>query len=58
MKVVNLSLFSVFCLIGIVGCANTETVLKNDKGETRYCYLSHNGSWVFWETVTGDSGRS
>jgi hypothetical protein len=26
----------------VVGCASTmtETMLRNDKGETRYCYLS------------------
>ena len=23
----------------ISACANTETVMRNEKGETRYCYL-------------------
>jgi hypothetical protein len=29
-------------ILPIIGCATavTETVLKNDKGEMRYCYLS------------------
>lgn len=35
--------------IGVVavltGCAtNIETVLRNDAGQTRYCYLSHDSS--------------
>ena len=28
----------------IVACANTETVMRNDKGETRYCYLRDDGT--------------
>jgi hypothetical protein len=56
MKVFNLSLVAVFCVIGITGCANTETVLKNDKGETRYCYLSHNGS-IAVVAATGEYNR-
>ena len=27
----------------LAACANTETVLRNDKGEARYCYLVHQG---------------
>lgn len=28
----------------IAGCANTETMLRNDKGEVRYCYLVHDST--------------
>ena len=31
----------------LVGCVtNTESILKNDKGETRYCYLSNDHTLV------------
>ena len=32
-------------MIGLAGCAtNVETILKNDAGQTKYCYLSHDSS--------------
>ncbi len=31
--------------IVLAGCAtNVETVLKNDAGQTKYCYLSHDST--------------
>jgi hypothetical protein len=27
----------------LAGCANTETMLRNDAGEIRYCYNVHQG---------------
>lgn len=34
--------------LGVVACGTTvtETTLKNDKGETRYCYLSNDHTLV------------
>ena len=37
-------LFLLITLIVLSGCANQETILRNATGETRYCYLVHNGS--------------
>ena len=31
--------FLLILVFFIFACANTETVMRNDKGETRYCYL-------------------
>lgn len=35
----------VVAAIALVACAtNVETVLRNDAGQTRYCYLSHDST--------------
>lgn len=31
-------------LCALCACANQETVLRNDAGETRYCYLVHDST--------------
>lgn len=31
-------------VVALCGCAHEETILRNDAGETKYCYLEHNGS--------------
>lgn len=42
MKLILLAIPATFILIG---CAtNVETVLVNDAGQKRYCYLSHDSS--------------
>lgn len=30
--------------LALAGCANNETILRNDAGQVRYCYEKHNGS--------------
>jgi hypothetical protein len=30
--------------LALAGCASQETMLRNDRGEVRYCYLVHDGS--------------
>jgi hypothetical protein len=41
-----LKVASLFALVlSLVACAtNVETVLRNDAGQVRYCYLSHDSS--------------
>ena len=40
-KILMLSAISIV----LAGCAtNVETVLKNDAGQTKYCYLSHDST--------------
>lgn len=29
----------------LAGCANTETLMRNASGDTRYCYLVHNSGF-------------
>lgn len=39
------TLFVLAVASGLAACAtNVETVLKNDAGQTRYCYLSHDST--------------
>lgn len=40
--------FSILICFGVVACGTTvtETTLRNDKGETRYCYLSNDHTLV------------
>lgn len=28
----------------VAGCANKETIMRNDAGQVRYCYVQHNGT--------------
>lgn len=41
-----LKIFSLFVVVmSLVACAtNVETVLRNDAGQVRYCYLSHDST--------------
>lgn len=38
------SAISLLVLVGLAGCANQETILRNTAGETRYCYLVHDST--------------
>lgn len=40
-----MKLIAIAALLVLSGCASREVILTNDKGEHRYCYLEHRGSY-------------